>query len=207
MRKRYKLLLITLGCMLVVPFYYSLASNRSANVLDPGAPSQFTVPPSLLPLLQDYPKKLTRLSGIEPSGLHWNQGIVVYANTKGDVYRHNYMSYQKFLSYDEDEDDDANKVAFKTYAPGTILLKENYVTSSHPFVKPASVTVMMKQAKGYDPAMGDWRFVQFDTAGNITVDGSSQDSTVNLVCAFCHRSMVDRDYVFSTVYSTHEDEK
>lgn len=208
MRKIRKLSYL-LACLLVIPLYYALAAEKAEDAVHPDRLSQFTVPSSLLPLLGDYRQNWTRLTGVEPSGLHWNQKVVVYTNEDADIYRHNHLTFEQLLAYDEDEaeEDEEPSFAFKTYAPGTIILKENYIANAQPFVKPASVTVMMKQDKGYDPAMGDWRFVQFDTTGHIVVDGSSQDPGVNIVCAFCHRSMADRDYVFSTVSSTQEDEK
>ena len=88
-----------------------------------------------------------------------------------------------------------------------MIIKENYKINDNLFGKPDSVTVLIKQEPGYDPTMGDWRFVQLDTAGNIIVNGSSQDPAVNIVCAFCHRAMAERDFVFSTLYTSPEDGK
>ena len=199
---------VILACMFTVFFYFSGASDKSRLTLKADAQSQFAFAPYLEDILKNYREDWTRLTESELSGLHWKQNITVYINKDEDIYLHNYTNYRKQLDYDEDEDEDEeNKITFRKYNPGTVIVKENYRISDGSFTKPDSVTVLIKQEPGYDPTMGDWRFVQLDTAGNIIVDGSSQDPAVNIVCAFCHRAMVERDFVFSTVYTSPEDEK
>ncbi|PON12450.1 hypothetical protein C2W62_39525 [Candidatus Entotheonella serta] len=110
--------------------------------------------------------------------------------------------YRKMFEEEDEEEGDQpseqNNAVFRSYTTGTIIVKENHLALEQAFPKPSSVTVMMKQPPGYDPNMGDWQFIQFDAYGNVLIDGNSQNPSVKLQCAFCHASMAERDYVFST---------
>jgi hypothetical protein len=171
--------------------------SSSADLWTPTTPSPFKVPEALEPALHDYRQEWTRLTDLQPSGLHWQQGIVIYSNRGGEIYRENHVRQQRDL--EEGERDGQQNSQFDTYADGTVLLKENYFLAPGGHTKPASVTVMLKREKGYDPAMGDWQFVQFDASGQITLNGNSKDQQVQNACGFCHRGVAERDYVFSTI--------
>lgn len=42
------------------------------------------------------------------------------------------------------------------------------------------------------------QFIQFDTEGNIIVNGNSRDAPAQALCIKCHANMAERDFVFST---------
>jgi hypothetical protein len=193
--KRFTILAIMLT---LLHLCFSHASDTPTSMWNPEAPSPFKYPPVMSELLKDYRQIWVRLTGLEPSGLHWNQRVVVYINKHDEVYKNNHTIYRKSLS---DDDDDKDAQRFAPYPYGTVLLKENYILDQRGTLKPASVTMMMKYEKDYDPAMGDWHFVQFDPAGNMIINGSSQNPGVNVLCASCHHNIAPRDYVFATKYS------
>jgi hypothetical protein len=195
-----KFLLIFLF-IVIVPMYFSRASDTPGGIWSPNAPSPFKAPPVMSDLLKDYRQTWLRLTELEPSGLHWNQRVMIYINRYDDVYRSNHDIYRKSLA-DEDEEEEQH---FTPYPYGTVLLKENYIVDGQGSLKPVSVTIMMKHEKDYDPSMGDWHFVQFDPAGNMIVNGSSQNPGVKVLCASCHANIAERDYVFSTLYTPLKD--
>lgn len=168
----------------------------ASNVESTGLPT-FTVPQEFRTTLKEYRKSWTRLSNLQFSGLHWNQSVVVYTNKNPEIYRSNYAIYQKYASGDAEEVD---KLQFASYPIGTILLKENYVSSDNVVSAPASIALMIKREKNYDATTGDWQFVQFNASGRVLANGSSKDATVATACTQCHQSMAPRDYVFTHFY-------
>lgn len=163
----------------------------------------FKAPEKYAEQLKDYRSSWARLTGFEHSGLHWQQFITVYLNQDDKVYKHNYSEYLRYYQdFDEDEDEDEiEEPNFKSYSPGTIVLKENFGASNGSPDTPLTVTMMIKHKPGYDPEHGDWEYVQFDKAGNIILQGKAKDPVVNQVCGSCHINIADRDYIFANFYS------
>ena len=196
----FKTAVVMLSCLTILPF---MPSGASDNTTPPGQAQPlpaFTMPAALEPVLQQYRQGWTQATALERSALHWNQGVVIYLNQGMARYRNNH-AVQKDMRHGE-ELTETRSSGFTVYSPGTIVLKENYVLEHGGPPRPASVTAMIKRENGYDPAMGDWQFVQFDPTGQILVNGSSRDPGVDAACAACHRGMVERDYVFSTLAPT-----
>ena len=205
MNKRF---LTILFCLVLIPLIPRIplwqASAQSANigafgVWNPNAPSPFRVPEKFQDLLNNYRRNWTRLTKLEFSGLHWKGGIVVYINKNYKTFLRNYIG---FLKIQEDllEDDEDEEDLFSVYPVGTIVLKENYLLEKSIPTRVSTVTVMIKRPKGYDPEMGDWEFLQFDQQGKILLSGNSKDAVVQATCAFCHKEMESRDYIFSTFF-------
>lgn len=191
-----KTLPIMLALCCAMPFAY--AQKNPFDV------QPFKLPEEYQGKLKDYRKTWQRLTGFEYSGLHWNQFIVVYMNKGHESYRHNYTEYLRYYQdYDEDEEDEdeVEEPSFKSYKPGTIVLKENFTGNQGAPDTPISVTLMIKEAKGYDPKGGDWKYVQFAPNGEIIMQGNSQDPAINKACASCHINISDRDYIFANFFS------
>jgi len=210
MKKAFFVLLI----LLCFPYQSSWSVFNYSDVWNPDKPSPFKIPKNLNDLIKDYRKRWKRMTSFEFSGLHWNQGIVVYINTNEDVYLHNHKNYLKSLDEDEedededeedeDEEDEDTSFSFLNYPPGTILLKENYLMEKGIPKKPVTVTMMIKHDINYDPERGNWEYIQFDTNGIILARGNSKDETVQKQCASCHWNIASRDYAFATFYQTQQ---
>ena len=205
MSKRF---LTILFCLVLIPLIPRIpiwqASAQSANkvalgVWNPDAASPFRVPEKFQDLLRNYRRNWTRLTNLEFSGLHWKQGIVVYINKNYKTFLRNYIG---FLKIQEDllEDEEDEEDLFSVYPVGTIVLKENYLLEKGIPTRVSTVTVMIKKRKGYNPELGDWEFLQYEKDGKILLAGSSKNPVVQATCAFCHKNMESRDYIFSTFY-------
>ena len=170
--------------------------------------SPFHAPDKYAAAFADYRNGWTRLTGYEYSGLHWGQFISLYVNKDPDAYIRNYRKYMRwYVDADIDEASPAEARHFEPYAVGTIFLKENYRADSGVRSTPLTVTAMIKREPGYDPAIHDWEFVQFDTTGRILLSGNSRDATTQAVCIKCHGNISERDFIFSTLYSNAPSEK
>ena len=198
---------ISLIILLLALFYLSVSGERKFGIWNPNAPSPFKIPPTLSSLLKNYRAQWIQLTDLEFSGLHWNQGIVVYINKNHKVFANNYISSLKHAEGLDAEDEGCNKddekkceSPFLSYETGTVVLKENYLLENGVPQQPSTVTLMIKRQPGYDPSAGDWQYIQFDAAGRILADGNSKNSATSIICAECHHNMVDRDYIFSTFY-------
>ena len=192
MRKAVYLLLI----FLMLQCQSLPALEAKSGIIDGNAPAPFKIPNELTPLLKGYRKYWRRMTNPEQSGLHWNQGIIVYMNKGNNIYANNYEKYIKSLS--EESDSSQAKNTFLTYPVGTILIKENYFVEAGVMTTPASIALMIKREKNYDNSTGDWQFVQFDPTGRIIVNGNSKNTAVATACTQCHQSIAARDHVFST---------
>ena len=190
------------GSIIVLSLSFSLQAN-------PFGVYPFESPKKYAEQLKDYRDSWTRLTGFEHSGLHWQQFVVVFINKDADVYEHNYKEYLRYYQdYDEDEDEDEiEPPQFKSYSPGTIILKENFASGEGIPNNGISVTLMIKREAGFDSANGDWEYVQYSKNGDLMVAGSSQDPVVKEVCASCHLNIADRDYVFANIFSKRLDKK
>ena len=195
MRKLRYLLLI----LLMLPCQSLPALEVKSGVIDGNAPAPFKIPNELTPLLKGYRKHWRRMTNPEQSGLHWNQGIIVYMNKGHKIYANNHEKYIKSLS--EESDSSEAKNTFLTYPVGTILIKENYFVEDGVITVPASIAMMIKREKNYDNSTGDWQFVQFDPAGRIMVNGNSKNTAVATACTQCHQGIAVRDHVFSTHFA------
>ena len=176
-------------------------NGQSLGVWNSKEPSPFKIPKKFEALLKDYRKNWVRLTNIEFSGLHWNNGVVVYINKNRKTFLHNHIGFLK-IREDLLEDDEEEEDLFLVYPVGAILVKENYLLENGIPVAILTVTVMIKRQRGYDPKTGDWEFLQFDPKGKILVSGNSKNKRVEAVCASCHRNIVSRDFIFSTFYRT-----
>jgi hypothetical protein len=85
-----------------------------------------------------------------------------------------------------------------TYAPGAVIVKQKMLLSYHGKKSAAGVAVadkgvggMVKRAKGFDPAHGDWEYFYFEDAAKIESGRISS-------CIQCHDAARGTDYVFGT---------
>jgi len=168
---------------------------------DPFNVYPFKIPEVYQQALAGYRTGWQRVTGFEHSGLHWQQFIAVYINQGANVYANNYAEYLRlYQDADEDETDELTP-AFKTYQPGTIVLKENFGASNGSPDTPLTITMMLKREPGYDPQYGDWQYVQFDKNAEIILSGKAQDPMVKPMCGNCHMNIAERDYIFANFYS------
>jgi len=178
----------------------SVQAEQVETIASPYSIAVFKSPEKYRPLLKEYRGQWPSLSGIQYSGLHWNQFIAVYSNSGAAVYENN---HKQFLRWYDDPDDEENEPQYLKYPVGTVLLKENYAAEDgHPGA-PLSLTMMIKQAPGFSSGHGDWLFLQTSTAGDILIEGSFNDPEVKAVCADCHENVADRDYIFSSMYTSY----
>ena len=165
------------------------------------APSQYA------DLVVDYRKSWAKLSGLEFSGLHWRQKVVIYVNKEPERYVKNYLEYVRlYVNQDiddapEEEEEGQEERRFEPYSPGTVFLKENYLAPDSAPGKALTITAMIKREKGYDAKSNDWQFLQWDTEGHILFDGNTGDAPTSAMCIKCHANMAERDFVFSTFCS------
>lgn len=203
---------IVLGLMLILWPVLALGQGQRIGKWDSGSPSPFEIPEQWKSTLDDYRNKWIRLTDLEFSGLHWNQGIVVYINQSHKTFVNNYVEYLKILEgLDEDEDCDPGErylededeciSVFRFFPKGTIVLKENYLLHEGVPQQPLTVTMMAKEANDDENPENNWKYIQFDKDGKILISGKASDPAVQSNCAECHQNMMDRDYIFSTFYS------
>lgn len=157
---------------------------------------RFTVP-THVPVASDYRQVYQWVAGPVFSGMHWDHQVVVYMSGDGETYLHNHAEYQRYYGYDELWDEEEPVPAFRAYAPGTVIVKENFQDHEHAPGRAASVTAMIKRLPGYDPEHGDWEYLEFSAAGILTLAGSSRRPEVNVRCVQCHANVAERDYVFA----------
>ncbi|MDJ0842596.1 MAG: cytochrome P460 family protein [Acidobacteriota bacterium] len=188
-------LLNILGFVLVVN---GLQEPQSAGGVLHLQTTPFTIPAAYQGQLEDYRQRWSRLTGINPSALHWNQSIIVFINQNEHIYRHNYLTYMKLLNDDYDDEDE---IQFKTYTPGTILLKEHYSIQMGQPVTGLTIAMMIKREPGYAPDHGDWQYVQFSATGEVIMDGNAGNPVVKEQCASCHQNIAERDFVFHSYYA------
>lgn len=146
--------------------------------------------------IADYRTKWVRVSGLQFSGMHWGQSVMVYINQRPDIYKHNHLIYlQEFEEFDEDE-----TYVYDPYPVGTIILKENFLVNLEEKTQALTQTLMIKHEEGYDKAMGDWEYVQISHDGTVIVRGSSsRNEAVANLCGNCHKNLANRDFIFHTL--------
>ncbi|WP_046004383.1 cytochrome P460 family protein [Pseudoalteromonas rubra] len=180
----------------------SLIAISSQVTADPFGVYPFKIPEQYRAELKGYRTQWKRVTGFEHSGLHWQQFIVVFLNKDARVYESNYLEYLRlYQDYDEDEDEEEPVPNFKSYSEGTIVLKENFSAQSGSPHEALTITMMIKRQPGYSPTHGDWEYVQFDNQGKVLLAGKGSDSAIQKVCASCHESIKERDYIFANFYS------
>ncbi len=159
--------------------------------------SPFAAPkdPNLHKLLADYRAQWPRLTGLQYSGMHWGQSVIIFVNQHRDIYRRNHLTYlQEFEEADEDE-----TYEYTPYPVGTIFVKENFLVQVDAKAQALTLAIMIKREPGYDPELGDWEFVQIGHDGQTIVQGaSSKEPAVANLCGTCHKNLADRDYIFHT---------
>ncbi len=156
----------------------------------------FRVPPGAV-VPGDYRKTFDHVAGPLFSGMHWNHFIRVYIRGGTEAYRHNSREFQRFYQSDEDWMEDLPEPEYHVYPAGTVIIKENFREVDDAPGATHTLTIMIKQAAGYDPGHGDWEYVELDRRGRTSLRGNSRQSDVALRCANCHESVRDRDYVFA----------
>lgn len=77
---------------------------------------------------------------------------------------------------------------------GSVIVKEKLPAKDS--TTPELLTVMIKQAKGFNPASGDWEYMVVDASGT-RIEGRGNLEN----CQECHVSNSDSDYVFRTYLS------
>ncbi|CAM2005388.1 cytochrome P460 family protein [Acanthopleuribacter pedis] len=169
---------------------------KTGLLTSPVSPFKAPEDEELKAMIADYRTKWTRVSGLQFSGMHWGQSVLVYINQKPEIYKHNHLTYlREFEEFDEDEE-----YEYTPYPVGTILLKENFLVNLAEKTQPLTQTIMIKREAGYDKEMGDWEYVQISQDGKLIVRGAgSRDAAVAAVCGNCHKNLSNRDYIFHTV--------
>lgn len=190
------------------------AQEYKIGAWNPSSKNPFKIPVSWQETLKDYRQNWIRLTDLEFSGLHWNQGIVIYINQNHKTFVNNYVGYLRMTEGLDDEDcdpgeiyneaDDECESIFQHYPVGTIVLKENYTLNDGIPQAPVSITLMKKLKEDEADPNQNWEYLQFDSSGNVMVSGGSNDLAVQKACAECHQNIVDRDYIFSTFYRPQE---
>lgn len=78
---------------------------------------------------------------------------------------------------------------------GSVIVKEKLPAKDS--TTPELLTVMIKQAKGFNPASGDWEYMVVDASGTKIEDRGKLEN-----CQECHVASDDADYVFRTYLSS-----
>ncbi len=124
--------------------------------------------------------------GVVLSPSHGNRYYRVYANPResGAVYRFN---AERLRYFDGD--------GTRTYPVGTILAMESFErTADDKLGAPGPVFLMRKEAAGYDPERGDWRYAMAEPDLKLLGDGKDGHVTQ---CRVCHAQAQPRDFVFA----------
>jgi hypothetical protein len=117
---------------------------------------------------------------------HGNRYARVYASgsVAADTYRHN----GERLRY-------AGGKGTKAYPVGTVLVMETFeMLSTGEMGETGPLFFMRKEAPGYDPSGGDWRYAM--TTDKLMLFGEGIDGPVT-ECRACHAKAKARDYVFT----------
>jgi Cytochrome P460 len=77
------------------------------------------------------------------------------------------------------------------FPEGSVIVKEKLSEKSSE--TPELLTVMIKQAKGFNPNNGDWEFMVVDGAGTKVLSQGKLDN-----CQSCHNAKPETDFVFRT---------
>lgn len=199
------LLLVFFGVVLAQePSQSTGSENKVPQNLISSRESPFATPKDerLASVIADYRAQWFRMTGLNFSGMHWNQSVMVFLNQDPKTYRHNHFEYLRRFQEDLDEELDADELKpYRFYQPGTVLVKENFYTLANEPVTPVSLTIMIKHDPGYDPENGDWEYIQISAAGDTIVADKADNPAVKALCSDCHRNMADRDYLFHTMYN------
>ena len=200
------LLLVGIAAVWLLVFSSS-ANSEHPQPKNPFAMAIFNPSKANIPLYGDYRAKWSRMTGFELSSLHWNQFVAIFINQSPEVYRNNYVEYLRTSQddYDEEEDEDENgdpkPSKFKQYPVGTMLAKEGYSSHKGKPGEPTFLVIMKKREKGYDPASGNWEYMQFAPDGTTMLRGKGSEPTIAKLCSGCHINVADRDYIFSSFFS------
>ncbi len=150
----------------------------------------------------NYRAKWLRLTEPVFSGMHWNHYVVVYTNQAVEPYRGNHKEFQRWFGDNDDwfeeEEGEGEGPNFTNFPVGTVLVKENYSVVDNKPGRLHSLSIMRKQAAGFDPALGDWEYMELEMSGNRLVKGKGSDPLLAAKCGQCHANVADRDYVFTS---------
>lgn len=81
-----------------------------------------------------------------------------------------------------------------SFPVGSVIVKEKLPAKDS--TTPELLTVMIKQAKGFNPASGDWEYMVVDASGTRIEDRGNLEN-----CQECHVANSESDYVFRTYLS------
>jgi hypothetical protein len=198
-------LALALMCAAVLPAFAAVAEDRAAAPPMPAKKSPagtaqrpaFT-PPKGSGIPADYRKRWQQLTKLAFSGMHWNQSVMVYSNAPDATYRHNQDTWWEQEQNSGWSSDDEQAAPFKTYARGTVLVKEGFKVDEKGRLTPTFLATMVKRESGFDPEHGDWEYLQSSPQGKVLLRGGFSSAGVRAACADCHTNVAERDYVFST---------
>lgn len=191
---------VSLMGLFVAPLLWlalSAADPPPAGGLITSTTSPFAAPtdPNLRKLIENYRAEWPRLTGLQYSGMHWGQSVIVFVNQHRDIYRRNHRTY--LLEFEEADEDETYE--YTPYPVGTIFVKENFLLHIDQKAQALTLAIMIKHKPGYDPELGDWEFIQVGADGQTIVQGaSSKNPAVASLCGDCHKNLADRDYIFHT---------
>ena len=87
-----------------------------------------------------------------------------------------------------------------SFPEGSVIVKEKLPAKDSD--QPELMTVMIKQAKGFNPANGDWEYMVVDGTGTtVRARGNLEN------CQTCHQAKPRTDYVFRTYLSAEATKK
>lgn len=104
-----------------------------------------------------------------PTNPHRNKYILVYVNATG---REAMMEMRK-----------------PNFPKGSVIVKEKLPDKSSQ--TPELLTVMIKREKGFNPATGDWEFMEVDGSGTKVESRGKLEN-----CQGCHLARPNTDYIF-----------
>jgi hypothetical protein len=173
---------------------HTLAKKRLAA----GATLPPFTPPKGLGIPADYRQRWQALSKLAFAGMHWNQSVVVYSNTPDDTYRHNQQTWWEQEQNSGWSSNEEQGAPFRTYARGTVLVKEGFNVDAKGRFQATFLAIMVKRESGFDPEHGDWEYLQSSPQGKVLLRGGFSSAGVRAACGNCHSNVAERDFVFST---------
>jgi len=145
-------------------------------------------------------RSFQQISDMFFSKTHWNRHVRIFMNAGHEVFSHNYRAFLCLQGDDEACDEEEGEPEFRTYPPGTIIVKEHCLPTTNPKITNLlTIAVMVKGAPGSDPENGDWKYYWINKNGDIILQGDSKKKSVANTCANCHKEVADRDFIYSTI--------
>jgi len=140
-------------------------------------------PPEKLSFGTDY-RTFEKVTGYVNSTAHGNRLGMVYVSPAeaAEVYRHNADLLRSGL-----------RKGFRTFPVGAVVVMETWRKVPGDVVGPRGpVFLMKKEAPGYDPITGDWRYAFAEADLRLIGEGGSRRVAF---CGECHAAARERDHV------------